>query len=61
MMSSGDSGKIFLTASSKARSSTCDVPKVSTKIDTGSATPIAYASWTCARSARSAATMFLAM
>ena len=36
------------------------VPNVSTSSDSGRAIPIAYATWTSARSASPAATMFLA-
>ena len=41
-------------------SGTVEVPKVSTRTETGSATPMAYATCTSQRRARPAATMFLA-
>jgi hypothetical protein len=48
------------TASAISWSGASPVPNVSTLTDTGSATPIAYASWISQRRASPAATTFLA-
>ena len=60
MIPAGLKSKFALTASTNSASVTLPVPKVSIAIDTGSATPIAYASWTSHCSANSAATIFFA-
>ena len=60
MMPAGVKSKWRRISSSRRPFGTLPVPKVSTMIETGSATPIAYATCTCARSASPEATMFLA-
>ena len=61
MMPFGVSLKFARTRSEIFCSSTFAVPKVSIRTLTGSATPMAYANCTSQRSAKPAATMFLAM
>ena len=59
MIAAGRKSKTCRTASRIASGSACSVPNVSRFIDVGCAVPIAYATWSCARSARPAATTFL--
>ncbi len=61
MISRGVNLKFARTMSESLNSSILPVPCVSTWTETGSATPIAYASWISQRSAMPAATMFFAM
>ena len=60
MMPLGVSEKCSRMSATMRLSGSLPVPNVSTCTDTGSATPMAYASWISARSASPAATMFLA-
>ena len=61
MIAAGRKSKTSQTAVCDERpGSTCSVPNVSTISDTGCAVPIAYATWSWHRSARPAATTFLA-
>ena len=60
MMPAGRRSKFLRTTFTSTSSETFPVPNVSIEIDTGCATPIAYASCTSHLSARSAATMFFA-
>jgi len=61
MMAAGLKSKYFLTRAVISSSLIpFAVPEVSTMIDTGSATPMAYATWTWHWSARPAATIFFA-
>ena len=60
MMPYGRRSKCARTSASSRSWFTLPVPKVSTVIEVGSATPMAYDTWISQRSARPAATMFLA-
>ena len=61
MSAPGRQSKLARTISARRSSEIFPVPKVCTSSDTGSATPIAYATCTSQRRARPAATTFLAM
>ena len=60
IIAAGRRSKFLRTSSEISSSEILPVPKVSTKIETGSATPIAYANSISHFSARPAATIFLA-
>ena len=60
MIAAGLKSKCSATSEDMASSEILPVPKVSTRIDTGFATPIAYASCISHLSASPAATMFFA-
>ena len=60
MIAAGLKSKFFSTNRAISSSANLPVPNVSTKMDTGFATPIAYASCISHLSARPAATTFLA-
>src|ERR1041385_8050564 len=60
MIAAGRRSKTVAIAASIFSASTLAVPKVSTNRPTGSALPIAYATWTSQREARPAATTFFA-
>ncbi len=60
MIAAGRRSKTSPMAFSILSTSTAAVPKVSTNRPTGSALPIAYATWTSHREASPAATTFLA-
>ena len=60
MIAAGRRSKCFWISWVMISSSTLSVPNVSIMIETGFATPMAYASWTSKRSARPAATTFFA-
>ena len=60
MMAAGRRSKTSVTAAAICSSGILAVPNVSTRTLTGCATPIAYATCTSQRSARPAATTFLA-
>ena len=60
MIAAGRKSNSSATASCSATGSTFSVPNVSIMRETGWAVPMAYATWSWARSARPDATMFFA-